>query len=90
MHPAKDSTSGIFSFAGRFQLLLGAQQKKSAHFQYNSTLLVEHQKSRKRPSNKKMRISRAHKIHVISMPVLFLSHLHFLFKTRKIYIAACC
>ena len=45
--PAKDSTSGFLSFAGRFYLSLGAQQSQSAHFQYISTLLVEFQKQEK-------------------------------------------
>ena len=51
--PANDTTPGFLSFAGCFRLLLGAQQKKSAHFQYKSTLLVEQQKIKK-PSKRKM------------------------------------
>jgi len=44
--PAKDTKSGILSFAGRFWLSLGAQQKKRGYFPYNYTWLVEQQKQK--------------------------------------------
>ena len=54
--PAKDTTSGILSFDGRFRLSLGVQQEKSAHVQYNSksTGRKEKQKNaqqKKKPTN---------------------------------------
>ena len=50
--PGEDSASGFPHPARRFRLSLGAQQKKSAHFPYLSTYMVEQQK---RPAKAKTR-----------------------------------
>ena len=51
--PAKNTTPGILSFAGRFRLSLDVQQRKSTHFPYKSTLLIEHQKQKNAQQKKK-------------------------------------